>query len=258
MIYKALMLDVDGTIIPYNYEALPSKKLIDAIKKAQEKVTVCLVTGRSLYSTKRLMHSLNINYGYAVVDNGAYVINIEKKEPIYEQLIEEEDLKKIIEVFDDENVIFFYKDEKSLSRTNDDYYKPYKKGSPLEKVSMLFTDELFTLERTDRVLKRLSLPRVTIFRTRHQDPNKFAFNITHVKATKLHGVEIVAKKLGISKKEIISCGDGYNDFPLLMASGLKVAMGNAVDELKEIADFIAPTVDDDGVATVIEKYILNQ
>lgn len=41
-----------------------------------------------------------------------------------------------------------------------------------------------------------------------------------------------------------------------MACGLKVAMGNAVKELKEIADFIAPTVEQDGLATVIEKFIL--
>ena len=51
-------------------------------------------------------------------------------------------------------------------------------------------------------------------------------------------------------------GDGYNDFPLLMACGLKIAMGNAVPELKAIADFIAPSVEEDGVATVIEKFIL--
>ena len=50
-------------------------------------------------------------------------------------------------------------------------------------------------------------------------------------------------------------GDGYNDFPLLLAGGLKVAMGNAVSDLKKIADYIAPTVDEDGVATVIEKFL---
>ena len=41
-----------------------------------------------------------------------------------------------------------------------------------------------------------------------------------------------------------------------MACGLKVAMGNAVDDLKAIADYIAPTVDEDGVADVINKFIL--
>ena len=60
----------------------------------------------------------------------------------------------------------------------------------------------------------------------------------------------------IEQYEIIGVGDGYNDFPLLMACGLKVAMGNATEDLKEIADYIAPTVDEDGVADVIEKFVL--
>jgi hydroxymethylpyrimidine pyrophosphatase-like HAD family hydrolase len=55
---------------------------------------------------------------------------------------------------------------------------------------------------------------------------------------------------------MIGVGDGYNDFPLLEACGLKVAMGNALEDLKGIADYIAPSVDEDGVANVIEKFIL--
>jgi len=66
----------------------------------------------------------------------------------------------------------------------------------------------------------------------------------------------VAKILGIDTHEIIGIGDGYNDFPLLMACGLKVAMGNAVEDLKAIADYIAPTVSQDGVADVINKFVL--
>ena len=55
---------------------------------------------------------------------------------------------------------------------------------------------------------------------------------------------------------MIGVGDGYNDFPLLMACGLKVAMGNAVPELKAIADYIAPTVADDGIVDVIKTFVL--
>jgi len=95
-----------------------------------------------------------------------------------------------------------------------------------------------------------------VLRSRHKDPNKYSFNITHIQATKLHGIEVIQKFMDLKRDEIIGCGDGYNDFPLLMASGLKVAMGNAIDELKEIADYVAPSVEEDGVADVIEKFIL--
>lgn len=258
MQYKALMLDIDGTIIPYEYNASPSKKLKAAIIKAQEKVTISLVTGRSPYSTKRLLKELGLTKGYAVVDNGAFVMDIENKKVVYRQLIENSDLQKIVDVLMDEKLTFFLKEETGFTRTNDHYYTPYKVGDPLKDVSMIFTDELYTLEETHKVMKRLSFPHVSVFRTRHKDPTKYAFNITHAKATKLHGVEEICKRLHLSKKEIIGVGDGYNDFPLLMASGLKVAMGNAIEDLKEIADYIAPTVQEDGVVDVIEKFVLEK
>lgn len=84
-----------------------------------------------------------------------------------------------------------------------------------------------------------------------------SLDITDGKVSKLHAISDIFKILNIESHEAIGVGDSYNDYPLLMACGLKIAMGNAVSELKEIADFIAPSVEDDGVATVIEKYILN-
>jgi hydroxymethylpyrimidine pyrophosphatase-like HAD family hydrolase len=77
-------------------------------------------------------------------------------------------------------------------------------------------------------------------------------------ATKLHAVIKIADIEKIKPEEIIGVGDSYNDYPLLSACGFKIAMGNAVPELKAIADYIVPTVDDDGVAVVIEKFILNR
>ena len=64
--------------------------------------------------------------------------------------------------------------------------------------------------------------------------------------------------MGIETHEIISIGDSYNDFPLLMASGLRVAMGNAFSDLKEIAHYIAPSVQQDGVADVIQKFVCEE
>lgn len=91
-----------------------------------------------------------------------------------------------------------------------------------------------------------------------KDKKFFSIEVTSDQATKLHGIVEIMKILKIKKREIIGVGDSYNDFPLLMASGLKIAMGNAVPELKAIADFVAPSVEEDGVATIIEKFILHE
>lgn len=257
MIYKAIMLDIDGTVIPYSYDSLSSKRVIEAVEKAKAFVSVCIVTGRSYIATKIILESFDIHTGYAVVDGGAFVVDLESKKTIYEKFLTKDDLRKIAEVFEKEKVVFYLKDRESFAGKRD-YYEPYKKGQVLTDVSMIFTDELFSLERTHAIMKKLSSPTTTIFRSKHKDPNKYSFNITHVKATKMHGIAIIAKMLKLKKEEIIGVGDGYNDYPLLMGSGLKVAMGNAVNDLKEIADFVAPSVEDDGVAVTIEKFILPQ
>lgn len=63
--------------------------------------------------------------------------------------------------------------------------------------------------------------------------------------------------IDIKKDEIIGVGDGYNDLALFEAVGLKVAMGNGVEELKAKADYITKHVDKDGLADVIEKFVLS-
>lgn len=80
--------------------------------------------------------------------------------------------------------------------------------------------------------------------------------ITHKEASKRRAVKKLADLLNISLSEIICVGDGLNDVPLLNTCGFKVAMGNAADDLKKIADYIAPGVEEDGVAHIIEKFIL--
>ena len=66
----------------------------------------------------------------------------------------------------------------------------------------------------------------------------------------------LAGHLGIQREEIACIGDGENDLSMFASSGLKIAMGNAVDRLKIQADYIAETNRNDGAAKAIEQYIL--
>ena len=64
------------------------------------------------------------------------------------------------------------------------------------------------------------------------------------------------KVLGIEREEMIACGDGYNDISMIQYAGLGVAMENADDMTKSVANLICPSNDEDGVAYIIDKYIL--
>ena len=254
MEYKALMLDVDGTLIPYDYDALPSEKLVKALRKVHKKISINLVTGRSAKSVLKILNELDIHSGFAVVNNGSQVINLLTQELVYDQPINPNDTKLLFDILVKERVEFFVKDDAYNENISNGYYHP---GQNYKKVYMLFTNDDLSEKKADRVVRSLhKITDLTIHKTHHKNPHTYALNITHVNATKLHGIYAIQKELRIAKDETIGVGDSYNDFPLLMACGLKIAMGNAVPELKEIADYIAPSVEDDGVVDVINRFIL--
>ena len=62
--------------------------------------------------------------------------------------------------------------------------------------------------------------------------------------------------INVDFESMVAAGDSYNDIPLLQQCGLGIAMGGAPDELKAIADYVAPTVEEDGLAVAIEEFIL--
>ena len=72
---------------------------------------------------------------------------------------------------------------------------------------------------------------------------------------KAQSLDKLLKSLGYTKEELICCGDGFNDLSMIQYAGLGVAMANAQDKVKEAADFITKSNDEDGVAYVIEKFI---
>lgn len=77
-------------------------------------------------------------------------------------------------------------------------------------------------------------------------------------ASKGTALSALAAHLGIRKEEIACIGDGENDLSMFNASGLKIAMGNSVPELKEKADFVTGSNNRNGVAEAVERYILAQ
>jgi HAD superfamily hydrolase (TIGR01484 family) len=73
--------------------------------------------------------------------------------------------------------------------------------------------------------------------------------------TKASGLAFVAEHLGFSQARTVGFGDGENDVPLLEWTGYAVAVENAHDRVLAVADFVCPSVDEEGVAQVIEAYL---
>lgn len=135
----------------------------------------------------------------------------------------------------------------------------YKKISemPYENIPklVLWTDLLEESEVENFVRNNIHGKFSTLEVVKSYTPFDKSWQITSLKGTKQAAIKKLAELLYIQPSNIVGIGDSYNDYPLLSACGYKVAMGTAPSELKQIADFIAPSYSEDGVAVVIDKLL---
>jgi len=251
MKYKALFMDVDGTIVPSYTDGLPSEKVVNAIAKAREKgIHVGVVTGRPLapFLKNNILNHLQLE-GPSIILGGAQVIDSVSKKVLWQQALDPEDIPHLITTMS-----VFAKRIIINDNGKESPFDPKKKY----KLPLAFYIPSLPSKEADSLIDKLStVSSISAIKMTSWHDSQLDVGISHASATKLHGIVKVAEILKIQPEEIIGVGDSYNDFPLLMASGLKVAMGNAIEDLKAIADYVAPSVDEDGVADVIEKFILS-
>ena len=243
--YKALILDVDGTLVNGRY-AVPSKKVTNAINKARDSIHIGVATSRPFFILAHIVSHLKLS-GPSIVNAGANIIDSSSGKVLWQRPVLKKDLRKMQAIASNLGCELEFTSHKEYPGLN-----TYLKEDVLQAWCPNLEPRL-----ADKLVNEIThIPTITTYKVKSWTDGKVDLVITHAQATKQHGILEVAKILNISTNDIIGVGDGYNDFPLLMACGLKVAMGNAVPDLKAIADYIAPTVDEDGVADVIERFVL--
>lgn len=247
MKYKALIMDLDDTTVVHGRENIPSPRVTAAIAKAKNYLHVSIATARTLKDSLTIINHLSLS-GPCVCTNGTQIYDPVKKQMLHEVVLPVDLLSPIVNLCKKYQLSVVVYDGK-IDRI-------YDENVSYDKILTIYIPEV-PIKKIDEYVKEFSIdPRIHVQKLTAWNKDFMSMDIASSSASKLHGIVEVAKILNISTEEIIGVGDGYNDFPLLMACGLKIAMGNAVPELKAIADFIAPTVYDDGVATIIEKFVL--
>ncbi|MEK9143787.1 MAG: HAD family hydrolase [Patescibacteria group bacterium] len=248
MKYKALFLDLDGTTIPNKRDGMPSPHVTEAIHKAKKHVFVCIATSRPLFIARHIIDHLDIR-GLCSVNDSTQIYDPVKKKFLQTIYIDSICIPKIMRIAKRFGVKLVMNNGRSERIAGEGWKKT--------KVCSLYIPSVAP-EIAERIIEDLTkIPNIAVHKILSWTKGEISISMSHITATKLHSVVRVAELLGVKTEEMIGVGDGYNDYPLLSACGLKIAMGNAAPELKAIADFIAPTVDEDGVATVIEKFILS-
>lgn len=251
MKYKSILLDVDGTLVPVGPYTVPSKKVIESIKRAKDLAHVSIVSGRSLEWLTDIFQSLNLT-APSIINGGSQIIDSKTHKILWERHIQEEDAARILEIINKDKIPFV------VSDNGIEYENPSQSEftNPLA-IKLSYFD---SKKKSDRCLETLAtIPGISAHKTFSWNKDRtyvMDIYITHKEATKQHAAEELSKILKVKTSEMIGVGDARNDAPLLKICGLKIAMGNADNKLKKMAHHIAPTVDEDGVVYVIEKFIL--
>ncbi|WP_055666811.1 sugar-phosphatase [Desnuesiella massiliensis] len=265
--YKLIAVDMDGTLL--REDKTISEETIKAINRAKAKgIKVVLATGRPLEGIEKYLEELNLirKEDYALTYNGAIVQNTLTKKVISNNLIKGSDLKYLyklskelkinIHAFDKSGCITpvmskYTELEGTINKINVNLvdFNTIKEEEDIIKVMMV--EEPEKLEEAIAKLPKELYDEYTIVRSA-----PYFLEFLNKQGNKGEGVRMIAQYLGIKQEEVICVGDAGNDVHMIKYAGLGVAMGNAFDEVKEIADFITKTNEEDGVAHVINKFIL--
>lgn len=257
---RLVATDIDGTIFIPEKEFTPAVKA--CIKKMSAKgIKVVLVTGRMNAAASRIARDLELDTPVVSYQGGLVVAN---GKTLYERYLTEEQTERILSWASKEKIhINLYNDDILYSESDCYEVQRYCNNLHTERTIKPFSDI-----KKDKINKLLAIDysnpeRISKYEKELQEifpdlyivkSTPYFLEFSNPEASKKCAVEFLQNYWGFKKEEILTIGDQNNDIALLQAGGVKVAMGNATDELKEIADYITESVYDDGFVSAIEKF----
>lgn len=276
MIYKLIAIDIDGTLLTTQRTITPrTSRAIDAAVAAG--VCVVLCTGRSLHSGHQIAEQVN-RAAHLVFHSGALILE-RLNGPVLRAINMSRDLARTLVAFlkaegydplvydpVPESRHYFYERD----RTPNEWRRRYIEGSAGR--GLLVPDLLETIRqdpaqvavaglREDMELLYTRLthrwPHIGVIRSRSTLVDEYWFlELTPPEVSKARALAFLGKRYAVVPKEMIAVGDNYNDLDMIEYAGLGVAVGNAPDDVRAVADVIAPANDEEGVAHIIEEYLL--
>jgi Cof subfamily protein (haloacid dehalogenase superfamily) len=265
--YKLIAVDMDGTLL--REDKTVSEETIRAIKAAKSMgVRTVLATGRPVAGIDKYLKELNLvgAEDYAIAFNGALVQNTATNKVLFSKTLSREDLSYLhtlasklntnMHAFTTEGCITprmskYTQVEATINNIEVEIVNFDEVSVNTEIIKFMMVDEEKVLNEAFNNLPKEVFEKYTVVRS-----CPYFLEFLNKDCNKGEGVKTLAQHLGIDISEVICVGDAGNDFHMIKYAGLGVAMGNAFPEIKEIADFITHSNNEDGVAHVINKFIL--
>lgn len=251
MKYNTIITDLDRTLL--RTDKTLSTYTVYILKKCKQKgMNIIAASARPLRNVIPINEI--INFDSLVVSNGAKII---KEKNIIEHKIPFESGKKVIDLLNSNDLeITIETGKKAYSNVKLDYFETHvtnnlievlKNEGALKIVISIKDSETYNLINSvldDNIYCTIA--------------NNYVIQIMNKKATKWNGIKKILKLNNLDSKECIYFGDDNDDVTPLQKCGLGVCPENAIDECKQVSDYICKSNDEDGVAHFIEEFILKE
>jgi Cof subfamily protein (haloacid dehalogenase superfamily) len=267
---RLVVVDLDGTTVGATNQI--SIGVTQAVKAAQAKgVQVAIATGRMYRSALRFHKELGSTLPLMCYQ-GAFI-----KDPLTEKVhqnltVSSDKAEQLLDYFEQPELrhvvsVHFYINDQLYVREMSEGTQDYIRRSIIEPIvvgdlrNTLATEPTKVLALCDDpdLIDRLLLDLQTRYRREEFYFTKSVaifLEATHPQVNKGAAVQYMAKMLGLDASQVMTLGDNFNDVEMIQYAGIGVAMGDAPDGVKAIADWVAPSVAEDGAAVAIERFVL--
>ena len=263
---KALVLDIDGTLTNSKKEITPATR--QAIQRLMEQgQKVILATGRPTPGMVKFEKELELEKygGYLLSFNGAKIVDCYRGEIIYQRLLPLILLPGMYRFAKDNGCgLITYLGDQVISAFPADKYVELEariNGLPVKEVEnfpefvdfdvnkCLMTAEPEKAEHLEKELRDRYGDRADVYRS-----ESYFIEIVPKGVNKAASLDKILPVLGVTREDTVCCGDGFNDISMIEYAGVGVAMGNAQQAVKEAADYVTATNDEDGLVQVIKRF----
>ena len=243
--YSAFVIDLDGTLIGTDERISP--RVADAVGKIVRRLQITIASGRESSDVLGFARQLGLT-APQISDNGAVVLEAGTGTPLWSVPLGQGATQQVLDALLDMRTAFIatypggkIRDAASIG------------DQEFTRVSALDLEE----EAADALVARFrSNDGLYVVKASLPYNGTWAVDFTRVGVNKGTAVRQIAGVLDVDSGQIIGAGDSHNDLPLLEACKLRIVMGNAPDELMAIADYVAPRVEDDGLAVAIDEFVI--
>ncbi len=271
---RIVMTDLDGTFIHNIFE--PVQQNVIALRRCQQNgIPVVPVTARNYNCARKMVVKAGFT-DYAITNNGSSIQDAKTGENLWANPIPDcwllsalklcVDAKAYIDVHDSFHAVHYGPHFEEVS---------YLEQENEREIDPDFKTNILTLDSPEEIVEFYG-GNAQLMRIRFKEDipswfyeeliraGEFQLTSSHTSileimstgSGKRNAVQRLAQMLSIQRENVMACGDQCNDMGMICWAGVGVAMGNAQDAVKRVADFIAPPFDKGGVAYAMEKYVL--